>query len=130
MTTQSSEVTTRPATDMETIVIVPQNKWAAKAPATVLAPMTAKRPVKPSLALKTVRPKQRHLRFKHGAKGMTVVLRDQDQCVIKVCQLSHSGKFTLPLSKGQFNALTTGAFYVTTLVAHQPATTVKYTVAG
>lgn len=61
---------------------------------------------------------------------MTVVLRDQHQRVIRVCTVTQSGKLTIPLSKRQFSAVTTGPFYVTALITRCPAVTVKYTVAG
>ncbi|CAJ1229453.1 hypothetical protein LZY01_11210 [Levilactobacillus zymae] len=122
MTTASGE-----PVDQETIVIVPRKKHlpVAKGPLT-----TPSQPVGPTLRLKAIRPKKRQLRFHHGQRGMTVVLRDQAHQVVRVVRVTRRGKLTVTLSKQQLRTLTAGPFYVTLLVAQHPATTVKYVVAG
>ncbi|GEO70088.1 hypothetical protein [Levilactobacillus acidifarinae] len=123
MTTASVD----PRADQETIVIVPRKKHlpVVKGPLTTQSQL-----VRPTLRLKAIRPKKRQLRFHHGQRGMTVILRDQAHQVVRVVRVTRRGKLTVSLSKQQLRTLTAGPFYVTVLVAQHPATTVKYVVAG
>lgn len=84
----------------------------------------------PRLRLKAVQMKRRRLRFKNAQKRMTVILADHAHRVIKVVQVTTKGKFVVPLSKAQLRLVVGAAFYVTALVPHCPAVTVKYAVAS
>ena len=110
----------------ETVVIVPNS---GKRLPKVHAVQDRDVPL-PQLRLKAVQLKRRRLRFSHAQKRTTVILADHAHRVIKVAQVTTKGKFVLPLSKAQLRLVVGDVFYVTAIVAHCPAVTVKYVLAS